>query len=375
MSKSSSTTAMSVAVTAIGHMCGVTIVAALIGIVVLDWTPAVWLAGKLVAISEIRAKSATELLLFSGLSACVWALIVIAWQLVQLHLKDSERRTIKLSKGTVVTETLIVLPVFLLLTFGLAQLAVSGLAGILMNVAGYQAARSAWVWQPEEDASNKRMGIEDGVAQDRCRIAIAAVMLPVAPGGFVNNPLLGSDAATDYRTLAGLSNVPLGGFVTDATGGGNLADVLGGIGSISATTAVRANQSVSFALDHDTFAIRTLKKFTHAYHASACEINDDHSVTATYLLHIAMPTMGPIFGTRMPSTAFTSLLPGIAGQLADAAGGVGGRAGYYAAYTREFGFEKQPMTVNGTLPSNNQNHPEPTNDQDAEGQIGGAVGL
>ena len=81
-----------------------------------------------------------EGLLHLGISVCVWALFVILFHTVRPDPTDVSRR-FRATRGTVLTETLIVIPVALTLTFGLAQLAVMNVAGILANLASVQAGR------------------------------------------------------------------------------------------------------------------------------------------------------------------------------------------------------------------------------------------
>lgn len=121
-----------------------------------------------------------------GLSACVWALVCAVYRRVRRHWPDRRVAKVSTSSGSVMLETLIAMPVILLLAFGLAQLVVINLASILFNLASFQAARTAWLWQPESsvDGDNSRMGVDDETVEDMVRIQAAAVLTPVAPGDY-----------------------------------------------------------------------------------------------------------------------------------------------------------------------------------------------
>ena len=65
------------------------------------------------------------LLLQAGLAACFWALIVITFtwgRLTLVERRATKKLVMQRSRGTILTETLIIFPIFLLFTSGLAQL-------------------------------------------------------------------------------------------------------------------------------------------------------------------------------------------------------------------------------------------------------------
>lgn len=314
----------------VGHCAATMIVAAMISVIILPLGYIEPIARRVLGVDEIWAMSTTSLVIHVLLSACIWAFVVIIYQLIRLHRAERKTRSLRLARGTVITETLIVMPVFFLLSFGMAQLAISNIAAILANVAAYQAARAAWIWQPEEDASEKRMGIEDGIAVEKCRIAVALVMLPVANGEFLNDPSLPT-YASKMRVAAVGAHIPFGGTLTGLDP--EVSDLLAGAASVRFRLAVRDNQSVTRALDESSFILRTASKFTHAFQASSCTINGDHSVTMVYKLHVVMPLMGPLFG----NSGFDV---------------VEGRAGYFQDFTRELGLTKQVILPNAKQPVN-----------------------
>ncbi len=77
------------------------------------------------------------------------------------------------------TETLIVLPIFLLFTSGLAQMGINAMAGLLTTVGTFEAGRTLAVWGPE--IGNARVnGVSRADVSERARLAVALVVAPVA---------------------------------------------------------------------------------------------------------------------------------------------------------------------------------------------------
>lgn len=317
------------------HTAAVSLIAFLLAYAVSPSTYA-WKAFQTaVLVDELRDMSMLAVAIHVGLAACLWALMYIVYQLVRLRLSNRTPKVVKLARGSVMTETIVILPVWMLLVFGLLQLAVNNVGGILANVAVYEAARSAWVWKGE---SGKRAGVTDAMVADRARIAAAMVMTPVATGDFTTSPMLPA-AAKKMRTALAYAHVPLSSVLAGALPA-DAADFISGAGSFSLTgLATRNNQSVWRALDGDPFIIRTLKKFTFAYHCAKVDVsesNGDTTVKMTYHHQITMPAMGPVFGKFK--------WPG-----ADN----GYRAGYYTTYKRTSGRKSQGNNpANAARPSN-----------------------
>lgn len=333
--------------TALGHIAATVSVAAVIVLLILPMRHVDIVAIQFGDVPELWQMSTTALMLHLALSACVWALLYIVYRLVALRVQ--ERRSVhrvKLSRGSVITETLIVMPVFLLLSFGMGQLAINNVGGILANVAMYEAARAAWIWMPEEQASDRRAGVADGIAEEKCRIAVAFVMMPIAPGEALRNPSLGSSYADRARMMALGANVPLGGTISLALGSDVMGVAEGAVMMLSAGEDLLNENTYTTTLGTDPFWLRTIRKFTTAYLGAGCTINEnDHSVQMTFKHHIGMPVVGPVFGTRDLS-------------------GVGNRPGYYATYTREFGLRKQINVPNNRLPQNEWLNPPSYDDTD-----------
>lgn len=115
-----------------------------------------------------------------GLSAAIWVMCVLLYSLVA----ERGKKAVKVYKarGAVMLETLIVLIPFLLMTSGIAQYAMINVASILSDLAVYQAARTAWLWQPEADAG--RNGVTPDDVQFRARTAAALTLAPTASSDF-----------------------------------------------------------------------------------------------------------------------------------------------------------------------------------------------
>lgn len=320
------------ALAALGHLTAVAIVT--LGLAWLIAPLDVALPIYKFALTEevFREQTFLQMGLHVGLSTCIWAAVYLLGAFV-LSWRTKPDRVIRVARGTVMTETIIVLPVFMLLSFGLAQLAINNIAGILANVASYQAARAAWVWKGEEGKSRIN-NVGSNEARTRARLAAALVMTPVAPGEFVGNPTMGNATAQNMRESLALANIPLAGPYIPA-GITNFGTNVFGTG-LNMTT--RSGQSFIAALDTSMYAIRGIRKFTHAWHATNVTVSDssngDTSISLTYRHFVAMPIMGRVFGNF---------------------GVVGLRPGYYSEFNRTYGFQslsKTPPNTNlpgGTL--------------------------
>src|SRR5690554_1150892 len=174
-----------------------TLVVALLGLM------AVLGPGHLRALLELESATATPWLGHVAghlaLSALCWALIYLAGRALLKAARPERSPRLVRAQGAVATETLIVMPVLLLLVFGLAQLAVVNIAGMLANYAAVQAGRAVWVWHPETQPLNDqgaRRGVTEAMVIDHARVQAAAALAPVAPGDHQISGDLGSPAFT-----------------------------------------------------------------------------------------------------------------------------------------------------------------------------------
>jgi hypothetical protein len=327
----------------VGHLVAVGAVAVLVAVVLLPIATLENIVQAHATVPYILEQSLPALAVHVGLSACLWALVVIAYLLWKNP--DARPTRVLAHRGTVMVETLVILPLFFLLTFGLAQLAVNNVAGILANVAVYQSARTAWLWQPEIGVDRAGHSMTTPEVQDRSRIAAALVMTPAAPGNFMSNPI-GSDAFDKTRFAMAAGQLPMG------AGAGDFGSLMAAAGSVDPTVATRNNLSLSTALDESSFLRRTVLKFSHAYEATSVEINETAAnveVTLTYKHHQVMPLVNRFFGDF---------------------GNAGARVGYFTTVNRTYSFPLQPYTPNGALPDGSFDGDSGSSDGGGLGDVG-----
>lgn len=259
-----------------------------------------------------------DLALYMGLAACLWAMVVILFEVVTSR-RAPVHRALRLGRGSVMTETLIILPVFLLLTFGIAQLAINNVAGLLANTAAFQAGRTAWLWTSEADV--QRSGVTSEMVRELTHVQAAAVLTPVAPGEFIQTTGGGSQQFRQMRGI--LVGSQLFAFSSDSGNMGmSQANLL--MAGDNMTSFSGRDASFSRALDNSSWKQRTARKFTFAYHATEVRVinnGDEAGVELTYLHHQAFPLVGRIFGDPHFS--------------------IGGRKGFYAEMKRTFTLPKQ----------------------------------
>lgn len=275
---------------------------------------------------DFVAMSGAEALLHIGLASCLWALVVIGYQILTAKRKPVQR-VLKLTEGSVMTETLIVLPVFLLLTFGIAQLAINNMAGLVANTAVFQAGRTAWLWSAEVGVQGS--SVNSGQVERKVRAQAAAVLTPVAPAEFIQNTSGLSEEAKQMRGILLGSQIPFPLSQDMGKNGMTAAPAL--LVGENLTNMPEKDSSFFRAFDTSGFRQRTARKYTFAFHSAEIEvINRGDAVGAhlTYHHFQAMPMVGAIFGD------FDT---------------VAGRAGYYAQIEREFTMPTQ-IPPNRKLP-------------------------
>ncbi len=277
------------------HTTGITVVAVCVAWLAIGFGHLRWVisAQQVLGDSGLYLR---ELWTHLGLSALMWGGLYAVGRGV---LKGGGRRSTRLvrARGTAITETLVVMPVLLLLILGLAQLAVNNLAGMLLNYGTHQAARTAWVWQPEVsplDGVQGRMGVDDDHVQEMARLQLAAAMTPVAPSAFAGSRQLESDQFQQMRAvfLANQNQMPP--FQDSGADAIYLAEDLD-------VFEVADDLSFARAMDGSTYTQRSVRKFTSAYEAAEVEVIDqdtDVGVEVTYWHQITFPLVGPVFGEQ-----------------------------------------------------------------------------
>lgn len=261
-----------------------------------------------------------DVLIHVGLSACVWAMIALTWTVVTA--KREKARAVKLTRGTVITELLIILPVWMVLSMGLMQLCITNIAGILTNLATFQAARTVWVWHGE--STSGRSGAGYATVMSKAHVQAAMSLAPVAPGDYFHDPFF--FVSNDLKAArAGMlaQQLPL---LTEDQGqlGYPLAYALE-LEDLDGLLKFGDKKGLSLtrSLDSTSFRLRSVRKLTWAYHATTVvpiTLGPASGALVVYRHQIAMP-----------------LVPQFFGEL----GMVMGRTGYYRTIVREFSYVAQ----------------------------------
>ena len=236
------------------------------------------------------------------ISALIWGVCYggwIGWAKRRSAQDAGPERSMALSRGTVIMETLVAFPLLLLMIFGMAQMSVNNSASILAKLATYEAARTVWVWHPERD----RFDLSDSDIEDRARVQAAAVLTPVA------SPQGGTPNSEPFRQMRGslfAAQWPTGSSDAGMVGQ-HIAD-----GVADADSELMAllddTRSFSAALDTSSYPIRSIRKFTGAYLEISVEMleveveNDDgdmkpHVGAELTFRHLQrFPMVGRLFG-------------------------------------------------------------------------------
>ncbi|AWV90210.1 TadE family protein [Bradymonas sediminis] len=270
----------------------------------------VWESAKY---TEFLRLSWLDALLFVGMAACLWALAVILFEVVSSR-RAPVHKVLGMPRGSVMTETLVILPIFFLLTFGIAQLAVNNIAGLLVNAAVFQSGRTAWLWSSEADEG--RRGVTSAMVKDLAHAQAAVVLAPVAPGEFIQGVSIQNERFIELRGVMMGSQLPA--FSTDTGSAGKTA-ATGFLMGTNMTNLPEMDSSFSNALDTSSWPARTTRKLTFAFHASevvVLEENSEVGVRLTYHHFQAFPMVGRIFGELKTD--------------------VGTRPGYYKTLERKF---------------------------------------
>lgn len=233
-----------------------------------------------------------------ALATAAWALVVAGFRLIRQRIRERSApdRVVRAKQGSVMVETLIVIVPFLLLTSGLAQLALRNVAGVLADLALYQGTRTAWVWQPEIPLNEGRgdQNVTEDMVERRARLASAAVFAPSAPSSFQlrdNTPHIVSE-------LSGTMFATFGGTAHEGAGANGQADAARTFGDRDAADG--ENLSFARAFDDSSFQDRAARKLTFAYIAfSEYDINTAGNrifVSFRYQFNVVFPWFAHIFG-------------------------------------------------------------------------------
>lgn len=320
----------SAAAWSIVHVLGVSVVLLVLVMLTMPIATAKMAAHVTWQIPELRELATLDGLIVLGLAMCLWALGVITFELLRRRRRFDSKLALKRARGTAITETLIILPPFLLLTFGLSQVSVNFIAGMLANVAAYQAGRSAWLWQPEQGKTRVNASVTESDVTERARIAAALVMTPSAPGMYSMLGFSSSDKANRMCSAMMWSFMPV-------PMGANIANVI--------ANNFNGESSIGQALDSTSFFERSAAKCMFAYQATTAEIKTGGGIGANikYKQFQAFPFVNRYFG--QPDR-------------------VGVRMGYYVEIEREYVLPAQRWAARTEMPNNSPRGGGPSHSTD-----------
>lgn len=236
----------------------------------------------------------SELGIHLGISALLWTLVYLVGSAL-VGAKKEPLRVVRKARGTVITETIIIMPVLLLLILGLSQLAILNIAGMLMNYGASQAARAVWVWAPELEPLNgqpARRGVSVTDVEDRARIQAALALTPVAPSDFRAADNQGS---IEFEMMR--ASILAGQVVTPPNDAGRMT-----LDQAHSLYQFTGSEERAFyrALDSTNFSSRSVRKFTFAYMATTIELILEGEVVGAEVIYqqkIMFPFITSVFGT------------------------------------------------------------------------------
>ena len=306
----------------VAHLLVITVVFSAVTLLSLD--PRVFVKAVHTLDAEIIERFLIEQL---AVSVALWLSLWGTYALARPRRPRSSKRRVAVApnRGTAMIETLLIIVPFLLLTSGLAQLAMINVAGLLSDLAAYQGARAAWLWHPE--VRTGRLGASSSDQLFRARTAAALVLAPTA--------------GTDYRVGR---NFPRGsGPPFRRIRSGITASFRDGFGPITGEEewlessfnwdyfqenvhhAHHVDMYFSTAFDSRSFHLRSGRKCTQAWMSledfRVVDEDDRVGVHFTYRYGLVFPWFAYIFG-RVETH--------------------GTRTGYYMPIEREFSFVKHP---------------------------------
>lgn len=268
---------------------------------------------------SMRSELLPDLLAHLGLSGLLAAALVLGVGYARsTRSKVISPRRIA-ARGSTFIETLVVMPVFLLITLGILQLSINNIAAVLVNLGTFQAARTAWIFDSE--AERGRYGVRRQDVEEAALIQAAVVLAPVAPSDYKMSAAGLSPQARQTRAamVAGQMDV--------------LVDDSGRMGSAEANNLFAEGDTdrtgsgedliMSESFDSSAFRVRTARKFVFAYRALDVRVRrnaEEIGVFVEYKHQQSMPIVPLLFGERDT---------------------VGGRQGYFHTYRRQFLYRKQ----------------------------------
>ncbi len=249
-----------------------------------------------------------NLVLHLALAATGWALLVAGFHFIRQRLRERSQsdRVVRAKRGSVMLETLIVIVPFLLLTSGLAQLALRNVAGVLADLALYQGTRTAWVWEPDFQLNDGRgdENVDEDMVRRRAQLASAAVFAPSAPSSF---QIDATNVDQEVQDLRGTMFATFAGTAGTGAGSNRVSDAGNAIGNRDAADG--ENLSFARAFDDSSFRNRAARKLTFAYIAfENYDVNLQGRrvfVSFEYKFNVVFPWFAHIFGGGYDSSGPT----------------------------------------------------------------------
>lgn len=265
------------------HVTGVLSVSLLVSWFLSDASVVKLLLFEATGSGQLDAPYTQGILLHVLYSAGIWGALVLTYALIKRRARPTHTkpRVVRLARGQVMVETLLVITPFLLLTGGLSQLIVNNIAGMLSHLSAYQAGRTYWVWAQEHERDGASVGPE--TACMRARLAAAAVLTPVASGPST----FGGD--TQFNRLSGIMAAHFSDQSNAPTGSSQ---------SVMADPAINPD-TFAKAFDSSPFSKRASQKLRAAYENTDvdCSPGNPFTVQVTYDHFLAFPWFGYIFET------------------------------------------------------------------------------
>ena len=253
---------------------------------------------------DLVAHNQLQVLFHLCLSALVWALIVFAYTLTTRKSGARVVRAATVRRGSVMVETLIAVPVFLTLLFGLVQMTLNNTAAIMASLAAFEAGRAGAIWEAESRSTSSRIKDAAKTSSDdvneRARMAAATVLASVASSSFSDGCSTSSAFSSKMTAMTSASN--LAGIAIPTSG------ALGYLGTIN---ALSSEKSLSSAFDDNRFEFRgTLKMITAYCNTTATVSNEGNRIRTVveYDHKLTVPMMGRIFMSKMKMLQYYSTI-------------------------------------------------------------------
>ncbi len=253
---------------------------------------------------DLVANNQPQLLFHLTMSALVWTLIVFAYKLTTRQRGARVVRAARARRGSVMVETLIAVPVFLTLLFGLVQMTLNNTAAIMTSLAAFEAGRSAAIWQAEAAAPSSRIKGAGKTSSDdvteRARMAASTVLASVASASFSDGCSTSSafsskmTGMTSASNLAGIA-VPTGGLM----------------GSLGTVRALSSEKTLATAFDDNRFEFRGALKMITAYCNTTATVTNEGPRVRTVVEYdhkLTVPMMGRVFMSKMKTLQYYSTI-------------------------------------------------------------------